>query len=245
MLYSTVDARNGVETAECNKCCCESIGMRPGETNLMVLNYAPWAVPFGGRSHGMGCTPQFDIEQMQACPVPSGSNLPPTSAGEISFAVPFAPTGAAAPAFNGDLKTIITDPEAAALTFKPLSMYSISKGKITVNSDGTFQYYPPVNFNGQDSFFFTASDGVNKPVTFEAVLVVGDGGTPQYTPTVFIDPKRIVVDQQLYTLSFPIEASPAAKPCEVWRLTVRQNAYDCNYNCFWHVSCYDIAIKPC
>src|SRR5262245_7210887 len=112
MLYATVDARDGTYQAECNKCCCEPLNVRPGETNLVVLNYATWAIPIGGRGHGMGCTPQIEVEQMQTCPVPSGSNLPPTANDEhISFITPVNTP------FNGNLATSITDPESDPITF--------------------------------------------------------------------------------------------------------------------------------
>lgn len=239
MLYTTVDARDGLYTAECNKCCCEPINVRPGETNLMVLNYAPWVIPIGGRKHGMGCTPQINVAQMQACPVAAGDNLPPMANGSLTYDVE------SGVGFTDALNVV--DPEGLPLEISILPFYGPFHGKLTLDEEFStnFGYISETDFKGVDRFFFAASDGINKPVIFEALLRVGVTTPALSTPIIFVDPKRIVVDQQMYTLSFPIEVSPAAQTCEAYRLTVRQNAYDCNYNCFWHISCYDLAIKQC
>lgn len=241
MLYSTVDARDNVYSNSCDKCCCETLAMRPGETNLMVLNYAPWALPLLGK--GLGCTPQFDLQQIQACPIPSGSNTPPVANGPLSYTTPLNTL------VNISLGTSITDPDGDPLEFSLVPLYGPYHGTLSNLGilDGAGTYTPNNGFTGYDRFFVSVSDGVNKPVMFEVVIGVGVTEVPAtaFTPSVKIPPDRISVDQRMYTLSFPIEISPAAKPCEVWRLTVRQNAYDCNFNCYWHVSCYDITIKQC
>src|SRR5262245_26735315 len=109
MLMATVDPRDSAQNAACGTCCCETINVRPGETNLMVINYAPWAVPIMGK--GLGCDPQFDIQQVAACPAPAGSNLPPTAAGPLGWTTPMNTP------FNGDRSTLITDPEDDPLTY--------------------------------------------------------------------------------------------------------------------------------
>jgi hypothetical protein len=53
------------------------------------------------------------------------------------------------------------------------------------------------------------------------------------------------VNQQYFTVSFPVKVSPAAQLCEVWRLTVLQGALDCECQCYTHSSCYDIGIAKC
>ena len=38
-----------------------------------------------------------------------------------------------------------------------------ANGTVVVNPDGTYTYTPDLNFNGTDSFTFTASDGTSAP----------------------------------------------------------------------------------
>jgi VCBS repeat-containing protein len=207
---------------------------------MMTINYAPWAVPIVGK--GLGCVPQFDLQQIQTCPAPTGDNLPPVASGIISFVTT---AGAIAAA---DLKTFVTDPESDTLTFAALSMYGTKHGKLTFRSNGTFDYaLTDASYTGYDNFFFTVSDGVNPAVTMEAIIRV-TAATPvptNGTPSIRIDTSRATVHQYMYMLTFPIEVSPAAQPCEIWRLTIRQSALDCDCNCYYNVSCYDIVVGKC
>ena len=50
-----------------------------------------------------------------------------------------------------------SDPTGDALT--PVSHTDPDNGVVTLKTDGTFLYTPDTNFNGQDSFVYTISDG--------------------------------------------------------------------------------------
>ena len=50
-----------------------------------------------------------------------------------------------------------TDPDSDTLT--PVSHTDPDNGAVTLKPDGTFDYTPDANFDGQDSFVYTVSDG--------------------------------------------------------------------------------------
>lgn len=238
MLRATVDPRiNALSGGDsCVSCCCDSVSVRPGETQPMVINYAPWAVPFARK--GLTCDPQFDLQQMQTCAVPTGDNLPP-------FATEI-PLVYVVPVDNVILNDKIKDDDSDPLTFSTVPLYSAKYGKVVLLPDGQFSYLPAdVNRIGFDRFYINASDGVNPPVMFEVVVNQGMATfpVPKATPKVsIINPN---VDNNMFTLSFGIAVTPNALPCEIYRLTVRQGAMDCDCNCYYHISCYDIAIAKC
>lgn len=236
MLISTVDARDNYQKSGCDTCCCEVVNARPGETNLMVLNYAPWAVPLGGR--GLDCSPQFDLQQMKGCAAPAGvnGNLPPTWTDPIVYVVPVD---------NVLLGDKFTDQDAADVReFALVPMFGPKYGQVRLNN-GIMSYVPQNEDRiGFDNFFITVSDNVNPPQMAE--IIIAQGVLPDKainTPLVQIINQH--VDVRNYMLSFGIAVSPQARPCDAFRLTIRQGALDCNYCCYWHMSCYDILIRSC
>ena len=46
-------------------------------------------------------------------------------------------------------------------------------------------------------------------------------------------------------LRFPVAISPGAKVGDIYRLTIRAPAMDCDGTTYYHVSCYDITIGKC
>ncbi len=57
-----------------------------------------------------------------------------------------------------------------------------ANGTLADNGDGTFTYTPVGNFNGNDSFTYTISDGNGETATGTAIIVVAPvGDTPQVT----------------------------------------------------------------
>jgi hypothetical protein len=219
----------------CTTCCCEVVSLKPGETQPLHLYYAAWAAPIAPR--GLHCEPTIEVELKDTCPPPSSSNLPPATAADIRFDVLLNTV------FNGDLKTQVVDPEGDTMTFKPLPLYGPKLGKLDLNSDGTFTYTPVTGAKGEDRFFFTVSDGANS-VVMEALLGVGiASSTVKGTWDLVVG--KPVVDQRLYMVTIPITASPAAKICQVFRLSIRQGALDCNCECYYNVSCVDVRIAKC
>ena len=53
-----------------------------------------------------------------------------------------------------------------------------SHGALTLGSDGSFQYTPAANFNGTDSFVYTASDGSLDSVPTTVTIIVGPVNDP-------------------------------------------------------------------
>jgi hypothetical protein len=243
MLQFTVDARDGVQSSNgCATCCCEPAVARPGETNLWQINYAPWAIPIGGR--GLSVNTIFDIEKKTGATSPAGNQSPAVAfkASAVTFNTPLTDTVA----------TSVVDPEADDLTFSLLPLYGPSNGEITFDAAGAFTYTPHAGFSGYETFFYQVSDGQSAPRIGEVSLAVSlaSPATPlplktKGTPAVRVRREGLVILQSWAAIQFPVEISPAALPGDIYRLTIRQEALDCDCNPFYHVSCYDISIGRC
>jgi VCBS repeat-containing protein len=214
----------------CHKCCCEKMALKPGTTTKVSVGYAPWAMPIGE----LHCTPQFAIEQMETCPTSPG---PPVATGDVKFSTPMNTL------LEGDLGTLIVDPDNSALTFKPLQLYGPKHGKLDLDASGVFDYQPASGFTGEERFYVSVSDNITT-VIFEVMIAVGiDAATMAHTPHISVGPATI--DQRYFMASFPVTVSPAAQLCEVWRLTVLQAALDCDCTCYTRTDCFDIGIAKC
>jgi len=220
----------------CVSCCCEIVALKPGETAPLRLNYAPWAVPIAPR--GLHCVPTITVEEKKTCDVVVAGNLPPVASSDTEFDV------AVNTPLTADLKTFVTDPEDDALTFKPLLLYGTQHGKFDLKPDGTFTYTPVRDYKGPDHCFVSVSDPGNPPVVFEVLFGVGvpaSGVGSTWDLTVGTP----IVDQRLYVVTLPLSISPAARTCQVFRVTVRQGALDCECNCYYHVDCIDVRVVQC
>jgi hypothetical protein len=233
MMHVTID--DAAVKDGCVVCCCETVSLKPGETQPLRLNYAPWALPIAGK--GLHCEPTIEIEEKDTCPPAMGGNLPPASAEDIRFDVP------PGVPFSGDLATQVIDPEDDTMAFKTLALSGPKHGKLVLNTDGSFVYTPVVGYVGPDNFFFTVNDGVNS-VTLEALLGVGIPGD-DVSGTWNLTVGKPTVDQRYYVVTVPITASPAAKTCQIFRLTIRQGALSCDCECYYHVDCVDVRIVKC
>jgi hypothetical protein len=232
MMHFTVEDYSAVD-AMCVKCCCQKLSLKPGTVTKVSVGYAPWAVPIGQ----LHCAPQFQIEQMDTCPVPVGSNMPPQAVAAAKFST------AVNALLESTLTNSIKDPELVALTFKLLTLYGPKYGKLDLKADGTFSYMPTSNFKGEERFYVSASDGPNTAI-FEVMIGVGiDGAAMIETPHISVGPAT--VDSRYFNVSFPVSVSPAANECEVWRLTVLQTAMDCACNCYSRTDCFDVGITKC
>jgi hypothetical protein len=240
MLALTIDSPQ-IDSG-CIKCCCELVMLKPGETQPLVLNYAPWAIPIAQR--GLYCEPVVEIEEKNNCSPGTTGDQPPAATSELITYDVALNTAAAI-----DLATAIEDPEAQPLTFKVLTGYGPFNGYLKpvtpgVN-DGAYTYTPHTGYRGPDRFFVSASDGVNKPEVFEVLLGVGGVLGSTVTPTPVFSVGKPSVNQKYYTVVLPLAASPAAKTCQSFRLSIRQGAQDCDWNCYYHVDCVDVRIANC
>jgi hypothetical protein len=236
MYHYTVENLQAANSS-CIPCCCETVAIRPGTIDRLTVNYAPWSVPVGQ----LHCTPQFALEQMETCPAPIGGNLPPeisASDGMVRFN-----TGKNVK-LVGDLRTKIKDPDGDTMSFKVLPLYAPKHGKLVLDSVGTFEYTPTSNFIGEERFYCSASDGQHSPFVFEVMIAVEiDAGTMVPTPHIVIGTPT--VHKEYHTVSIPVGITPAAHPCEVWRLTVLQAAIDCGCDCYTRTDCFDIKVASC
>jgi len=232
MMHFTVEDSSAVD-ATCMKCCCQKLSLKPGTVTKVSVGYAPWAVPIGQ----LHCAPQFQIEQMDTCPVPVGSNVPPQIVSDPKFSVDVNTL------LENTLTNMIRDPEQTPLKFKALSLYGTKHGKLDLLEDGAFSYMPMANYKGEDRFYASASDGQSNTV-FEVMIGVGiETDALAATPHISIGPAS--VDNRYFSVSFPVSVSPAANECEVWRLTVLQTAMDCSCTCYSRTDCFDIGIAAC
>ncbi len=65
------------------------------------------------------------------------------------------------------------DPNGDPLNVIAATIETDEGGEVVLNTDGSFAYTPAQNFNGSDSFTYTASDGLGGLVTARVVLTVG------------------------------------------------------------------------
>lgn len=244
MLSFLVNPRDGGNAAPsdgCGACCCEPASARPGETNKWVINYSPWVAPLGSR--GLAGAPTFQVELLSPCPTPSGgANLPPTN-------TDYSMTTAFDTPLSSNVSSGANDPEAGTLIYGLLPLYGPANGTLSFNANGTFTYTPRAGFSGYDAFWFTTSDGINRALINKVTIRVNPAApapalpAAPVIPIIWVDPARVVTGPSL--IEFPLAVSPAARPGDLYRLSVRAQAVDCDGGCFAHVSCYDIAIGKC
>ena len=241
-LYFTANPRDGsISGSGCNTCCCEMISLKPGETNKIVINYAQWSVPLGGR--GLLCAPDIEIEtNSMGCPAQStdpGSAVQNTN---YFFQTPLNTV------LNGSLATGVT-PVGGTFSYKKVPLSGPTGGTLTIDSaTGAFVYTPNNGYQGKDRFFYTTTDSSNRTTTHEVVIEVATtvGNTPgTFSDLLKIDHSRIKVHGQAHIVEFPITMSPAAQDCEVFRVNVKQQSMDCDGNCYSHISCYDVHAGKC
>lgn len=230
MLTFTVDARNGSFKDACNACCCEHVDARPGEKNKVLVNYGPWAAPIGG--HGLAPNPGIEIECLTC-----SSERPPVVAAGFGRTT----TGVV---YNGNLAPLYTgDEETTVFAVEPL--YPPSHGDVVVNADGTFVYTPNTLFAGIDRFWWNVNGIVAEFVIAVDISAQQQYPQPPFTAPVSVPASRIAYDNRLYYMSFVLAVSPGALTGEVYRLTIRQKALDCDGESYEHLSCYDIKIGKC
>lgn len=248
MQMFTADPRDGTSLGgACNTCCCVQVSVKPGETNKWLIDYAPWTVPMGGR--GLSDQTLIDVEKVS-------SSAPSTPNGNAQVTVGF--FGAVTPYntnLTGDLKTVATDPESNTLTYTLLRLYGPNNGTVALAADGTFTYRPAPGWTGYDRFFYSVTDSKtgHVPVIQEAVIGTSPAtGGPIPTPTqaangtppLAISVAGMKVNPRLQHLTFGVAGSPALVPGDKYKITVRQQAWDCD-NCFWHVMCFDAYVVKC
>lgn len=229
MFFFSADARNGVKSGDaCGTCCCESIGARPGEINGVMISYSAWGAPLGG--HGLINETTFEIEGVSVtAPLVNSS---------------FERTVMNTP-YTGSLSGLFPNPEGEPVEYEILELYPPRGGIVELGENGAFTYTPSPLFTGIDRFWFSINGNIGEFVISVDPSAQQQIPEPPFTPAVYVPAKGRAVDPRAYTLRFMLNVSPAAKPGDIYRMTIRQVAIDCNGNKYVHVSCYDISIGSC
>jgi hypothetical protein len=237
MLIYDADPRDSIAAIGCQTCCCKSASMRPGETNMVAINYCYWTIPMGGK--GISYNQEFSIDKVASVD-PSIGSYPVI--GLIN------PSTAINTTLNYNLTSGVTDVDGDTLTFSKVPMFDVNHGVLTLNANGTTVYVPETGYVGYDSYYFSVSDGHNKPIVGQAIIAVGGvsaASASMYDAPVAIGRSRVTIDQRLQQIRFPLQVSPIAMQGEIYRLQIRQEALDCDCNKLYHMSCVDIAIGKC
>lgn len=228
MYFFSVDPRNGAKSGDvCGKCCCESISARPGEVNGVMVSYAAWSAPLGG--HGLTNKTTFEVEGVSVTPPRVTNAFARTTVGVD---------------YVGSLSGLFPNPEGEPVEYDIPEINGPSNGVVTLGANGAFTYKPNPLFTGIDRFWFSINGNIGEFI-ISVDPSTGEIPEPPYTPAVYIPAARRSVDPRSHTLRFVLGISPAAISGDVYRLTVRQVAIDCDGNEYVHISCYDISIGSC
>lgn len=233
MFYFMADARDGAAKNGCHTCCCESMSARPGETNLVEINYANWAVPIQGKGLFDGTI--FEISSCLNC----NENALPVI--ENSFI---------RTTLNQLVEVTITAENA--VKYSILQRFSAEHGVISDfdKTTGKFTYTPNAGFTGYDTVWFTAKDAAGNSNSGQIIISVDKSAGEQNPQTDFQEPvtikrDRVKIDRRNYLMNFALEISPGARTDDIYRLTIRQPVLDCDCNKFWHEMCIDVQIGKC
>ena len=218
--------------------------IRPGETNMVVLNYAPWSLPIA--PPGIVPTFEFSIAQDESsCPASAIDGfLPPTNTNyslttQVSTVLSIDLGASAAPAGND-------------FTYEILPFGGPLRGTLAQTGspgDATFDYQPNGGVTGYDYFSYRMTDAQGRSVIRSVSISIGshseqpNRGRMSLLP--FIDPAKVSVNQHDQTVSFPLTMPLSCRPCDEYRLTIRQPARDCDRNEYVHLSCFDIRCRDC
>lgn len=222
----TVNARNA---DACNTCCCEQLSGKPGETDKVIVNYAPWSAPIGG--HGLAHDTVFSVERLGNPATPVVSNG-------------FGRTVTGAP-FNGDLAALFPNPDGDDAKFAIDPLFGPSSGEIALSADGKFVYTPSPLFTGIDRFFWNVNGDMAEFVIAVDLNAQTQQKQPAFTAPVSVAKKSVGIDSRMHILGFLLSISPAAVVGDVYRLTVKQGTRDCDGNTSFHISCFDVTIGAC
>lgn len=91
-----------------------------------------------------------------------------------------------------------TDIDSASLTFALAESGGPTDGTLTIDADGFYTYTPDEDFNGEDGFTFTVSDGEADPVSQTAtIMVITVSASPVPQTTTASTDEDLVLDGQL------------------------------------------------
>lgn len=245
MLYFDIDPRDGGPVgAACSACCCQTFSLRPGETNLLRINYAPWSLPIGypGIVPTLGYSIEKDDSGCSSDPLggftpPLNSNYQLTTPQDNPLPI--------------DLSVGVF-PISNTFTYRIIPLNGPNYGTVTqtgLANGPTFMYEPAASYTGYDYFSYETMDAQGRKIQRTVQISVGnhfDQPEPwRLAMEPFIDVSKIVTDQRYQTVTIPIHMPLAVLDCESFRLTIKQPARDCNRTVFHHIACFDVIPKDC
>lgn len=244
MFTYSVDPRSNQGQIGCGTCCCEKISLRPGEENLINLNYAPWSVPIGNGVELLG-DPEVSITADDgACSTASIDNFAPPSATVAEL------TTAQNMPVQQDLTGGAITPVANTFSIALVPFASPKNGTVVIdNSTGIYTYTPNNGFVGYDSFYITITDAQGRSINRQQRVTVGTPTTGMQVNEdgrgVIVARQEIEVNTRMHTTSIPVRMSFLNDGCSVYKLQVKQTARDCNGRLFSHFWCADITNGKC
>lgn len=246
MYYVNADARDGGASnmSACNTCCCHPITLRPGELGQVQVNYAPWVLPIAPPGLVAGGTEYAVEADESACANNQIDTFMPPQNSNYLLTTPI----------NIDLPVDVSvnaAPDENEFNYELVPLSGPSRGSITQAAPGSelFTYTPANGFTGYDYFSYKMTDAQGRSIVRSVQVSVGthnqmpEPGRMSLVP--YIDLSRSKVNQQMYTLQFPIKMPISCRPCDSWRVTVQQAARDCEGNVYHHRICFDLSCKDC
>lgn len=221
--------------AECSTCCCRPLNMSPGEADLFSVDFAAWAVPIGGK--GLSEV-RIKVDQIHAPTPPDG-----VVAVFTSSITPFNTQ------FVGAITGAVLNPENVPLVWDLYELDGPQHGVATVTPAGELTYKPTNGWSGWDKFYVTATLENGKTIVSE--IAVGTqpsaGALPVVlgSPVVSVPEQKVNVKARSYILQFGIDVSPSAVIGAIYRISLVQEALDCDCNKYSKRVCYDLTIGKC
>jgi hypothetical protein len=127
------------------------------------------AVDFDGTQRPRGTAPDIGAYEV--------ANRPPIASDDAVV------TDEGTPVTTGNVMANDSDPDSDALAVADFTQAKYSRAVVTHNGDGTFVYKPEPNFNGQDSFTYTITDGHGGTATATVRITVRPVNTPPVITT--------------------------------------------------------------
>lgn len=231
-------ARDGMANQSCNTCCCERASIKPGEIAAFAINYAHWVAPIGG--YGLTANTWFHLERIGP-DLPPGVNAPPINSDKF---VRMSVNTVAA----GTVATGAIDPEAAVMQFAHVPQWGPRNGTLAMLTDGSYTYTPRLGYVGYDDFTFSTSDGINAPVLNRVRIVIDPVLPTPELPAPIVHPVLRVVQGSASirgtVLRFAMQAAQELRVGDVYRLTVHQDASDCD-QVYRQTMCVDVTAVKC
>lgn len=245
MLFFNADPRDGGMGAGsiCQPCCCQPIRLKPGETNLVIIDYSAWVLPIGW----IVPTTEFSITQDESTCSPTGLVADDYSTTGTSFPTPVESAIPLEPLISGG-----TEP----YTYQaPLPFSGPQHGKVQaiVTTPGQYKYTPVAGYKGYDYFDYKVIDanGMEAIGTVSIQVAGANGGStlnpdPKRTSEVpYVSPRSVQVDDRLMLIRFPIYMPTDCQGCDSYQMLIKQPAKDCDGNVYNHVACFNISCKDC